>query len=58
MSDAAIREGREANARLRQAYFNAQNEPQRRLGDAAPEPVARLGWLARLLDWVARQLGG
>jgi hypothetical protein len=57
MSEAAVREGREVNARLRHAYFNAQNEPQGRSGDALREPVVRPGWLARLLAWVTRQLG-
>jgi hypothetical protein len=58
MSEVAIREGREVNARLRQAYFNAQNEPQGRLGGVAPASVARPGWLARLLNWLARQFNG
>lgn len=58
MSEVAIREGREVNTRLRQAYFNAQNEPQGRLDDAAPASVTRPGWLARLLNWLARQFNG
>lgn len=58
MSEAAIREGRETNARLREAYFNAQNERQGRPGDGAPEPAVRQRWLARLLDWITRSLSG
>lgn len=58
MSEAAIREGRKANARLRQAYFNAQIEPEGQPGDVASGPVVRPKWVARLLDWVARQFGG
>lgn len=58
MSEAAIRQGRKANARLRQAYFNAQIEPEGQPRDVVSGPVARPKWVARLLDWVARQFGG
>lgn len=55
MDEADIREGREANARLRDAYFRAENKGKEQPADVHSEAPVRPRWHARLLAWIARR---
>jgi len=56
LSDDKIREGRVANALLREVYFDAINAPPDLAYDAMSPPTRKQGWIARVITWVKRQL--